>query len=265
MSKMDYRERCQICGGNHQTGACFEAGKLKKSKEKKESAAPAEISKEFLVGLYTSENFVRRLKTASTRTNRDRDEWGFEVLKQINSDKVRFGRVVGSTRADHTALLDSTIDFQDKLIDTSSENPNLSDYYPFSSLHFHPPEEGSVIIPSGKEGDLGMANSIRRHMAGIYGYNLPVVQLTGINTKNGINILAYRESEVMDPRLIPSEFNNLDENLLYSNTKDEVLDHLRSMKYIAEMLHADNKGKLDAASVDRLGAFAYKPTKYIGK
>ena len=264
MSNKEYQAQCAICGGNHPTGACFSFDKPKSGKERKDAAErePREVTPEFLLSVYTSSDFQKRLLNAAAKAKKSRDEYGFEILREIYSGKVHYGKIVGSKQAWHTDLKQSTKAFEE---DARQKDPTVRGqlYYPFSSLHFHPPVDEHMIVPSGEDGDLGMSNSVRRHYEALSGYTMPPIQLTAVNTRSGdLNILAYRELLTHDPLLMRESLSQFEEDKWETTTQEEILQLLRGLGYTAEMLRTDNHGMFDQASLQTIAKFAYKPTRH---
>lgn len=261
----EFKERCAICGGAHPTGACFSVEEskpkthTKPGKEAKEiwEKDPVEVSGEFLVGVYNNQDFKKHLLSASAKAKKAQDEFGFEILRHIYTNDLRFGKVVGSSFADRTDLGESTKSMEHSKIGWTGK----AAYHPFSSLHFHPPGE-NIIIPSTEPGDLEVSYLRTYHFGEMSGWAMPHIQMTALNTKSGMNILAYREPLDYHPRNLKGTFKQMEEELWDAGDQEDVVRALRGGGYIADMLKADNTGQFDLESLERLKVLSYKPVRY---
>ena len=219
-----------------------------------------EITPEFLLQAFSSEEFHDPLRVSLQRYLKKRkgEEFGFEVMKTMNSDDLYIGKVVGGQDDFSTDLHKSTDAIVKKL------RGKGADPYTFATFHLHPHyEDDPVIIPSGINGDLGRSNGVRRSTEGLLEYmGLPSIDFIGaVRGDKSLKVLVFREPPSFDPGKYREAFDEMDEAMNYAQSQEDVVHLLKQLKYEADLLNANSDGKFDKQELQKLEKFAYTAKK----
>lgn len=213
-----------------------------------------EITAEFIINFFQSEQFQKQLSASTQRYLKNKREFGFEVLKKSDSEELYFGRVVGGELENETALSRSSETLVRRLRREGVEP------YTFATFHIHPHfEDDPIIVPSGIEGDLGRSNGLRRAEEDILKLSLPSIDFIGaIRGDGSVKILAFRESAEFNPWQYRNAFIEMDESLNDVQDQEEVLRLMKQMRYEVVVLNSDPEGRFDHESIEQLGILTYQ-------
>jgi hypothetical protein len=213
------------------------------------------LKPETLESLFSSEKLISRLLKLNANTQKNKVEYGLEIVRNPEYQKLQFGKIVSGE-----LIGDGAVDLSESSANLKEKNELL---HTAITIHTHPREyDDDFIIPSVLPGDLSGSHQRRVALHTKRGLEtvMPTIDLISMAAPNGNNmrILGYHESLKTSIFNTPTLPGLLEEELLGASSQEEVVNIMIRYGYTAILaeLNIQNKS-FDQNSLSALRSLAY--------